>query len=186
MRTNRDAAMTYVFVDEGGYAERPMEPGGAVNMGVSFERFIAWRALNKKPKPTWADLKAMPRDEARALYDKFFFNPAHFDDLPVGVDYVVLDGFINGGGLTILQRALGLAPTHHEVAAHQFGPVTLWGSTHRDGKALIGKLCDTRLARNRTLRDYAVPVKLNSKTTFGMIWDRRTELVRGRALKMAA
>lgn len=185
MRTNRSAALAYVFTDEGGYAERAIEPGGAVNMGVSFERFVAWRQLKGKPHPTFADLKAMTRDEATALYDKFFLTPAHFDDLPAGVDYVVLDGFINGGGLTILQRALGLADGEPEVEHHQFGPKTLWGAVHRDAKTFVGKLCDTRLARNKTLRAYHQPVKTGSTTTFGVVWDRRTELVRGRALKMA-
>jgi lysozyme family protein len=179
MRANRGPALAYVFVDEGGYVERNTEPGGAGNFGISFERFKAWRAINGKPPATFADLKAMSKVEAAALYDKFFLTPAHFDDLPAGVDYVVLDGFINGGGLLILQRALGVKATGH------FDPVTLWAAKHREPKALINRLCDVRLARNKTLRLYRQPTKPGGNTTFGRVWDRRTELVRSRALKMA-
>ena len=38
MKSNYDIVMDHVFVSEGGYAERDSEPGGAVNMGISFTR----------------------------------------------------------------------------------------------------------------------------------------------------
>jgi lysozyme family protein len=187
MRSNRAPALSLVYGDEGGFVIRDTEPGGAGNFGISFDEFKDWWRLQKRVgNPTFDDLKAMPRSEADALYAKFYMDPAHFDDLASGVDYVVLDGFINGGGLTILQGALGFAESEREVQRHVFGPKTLWAATHRDPRALINKLCDVRLARNKTLKLYTRPTKPGGKTTFGQVWDRRTELVRGRALKMVA
>lgn len=179
MRNNREASLAHVYADEGGFVVRATEPGGAGNWGISFERFAAWwKATGRKGDPTFDDLKAMPRGDADKLYGKFFIDPCHFDDLPKGVDYVVLDGFINGGGLLILRRALGLGDKG------LFDPQVLWAAKHREPKAFINKLCDTRLARNKTLKIYREPTKAGGKTTYGMVWDRRTELVRKRALAM--
>lgn len=171
--------MDFVYIDEGGFAVRAIEPGGAVNMGISFERFEAWRALKGQHGVTHDDLKNMTRPEATEIYARFFFIPAHFDDLPSGVDYAVLDPWINGGGLVILNRALGFKDDHKP-----FDPVTLWAAKHRDAGALIDKLCDVRLARYRTLKNRNQPVKEGSKTTFLMVWEKRTELVRKRAKKL--
>jgi lysozyme family protein len=122
--------------------------------------------------------------DADALYGKFFMDPCHFDDLPLGVDYVVLDGFINGGGLIILQHALGMKDDHPEVEHHIFGPVTLWGATHRDPRVFINKLCDVRRARNAVLRLSNKPIKTGSQKTWEQVWNERTEVVRKRALAM--
>jgi lysozyme family protein len=111
-------------------------------------------------------------------------DPAHFDDLPIGVDYVVLDGFINGGGLIILQHALGMKDDHPEVEHHIFGPVTLWGAKHRDPRVFINTLCDVRRARNGNLRLSKKTIKVGSQKTWEQVWNERTEVVRKRALAM--
>jgi lysozyme family protein len=180
MLANRPKVMEYVYKDEGGFAIRELEPGGAVNMGIAFARFEAWRLLKSKKVVTFDDLKAMTRDEATEIYAKFYFVPSHFDDLPSGVDYSVLDPFINGGGLVILNRTLGFKDDHHP-----YGPDTLWGAKHRDPKWVIEKIREVRLARNKTLHNYSTPVSATSSTTFGRVWDRRTDLVCSRSLALA-
>src|SRR5882757_9614145 len=97
MKSNELAALDFVLKDEGGYAERPEEGGGAVNKGVTFTVFKAWRLKQNKPEPTWADLKAMTVEEAGQIYAAQFFEGVHFDDLPAGIDYCVLDAAVNGG-----------------------------------------------------------------------------------------
>ena len=51
MLSNFAKVMDLIFINEGGYAERDSEPGGAVNMGVSMVTFIAWRLFKKQPIP---------------------------------------------------------------------------------------------------------------------------------------
>jgi hypothetical protein len=46
-----------------------MEGGGAVNMGITFTVFVAWRLAHGKPHPTFADLKAMPLAELKAFVE---------------------------------------------------------------------------------------------------------------------
>lgn len=49
MKLNSEASLAYVLKDEGGYAERNTEGGGAVNRGITHSTFVAWRAKNKQP-----------------------------------------------------------------------------------------------------------------------------------------
>jgi lysozyme family protein len=185
MKSNRHVVLDFIYSAEGGFVIRDTEPGGAGNRGIAFERFKAWWHLQKRTgEPTFDDLKNQPQADADALYGKFFMDPCHFDDLPLGVDYVVLDGFINGGGLIILQHALGMKDDHPEVEHHIFGPVTLWGATHRDPRVFINKLCDVRRARNAVLRLSNKPIKTGSQKTWEQVWNERTEVVRKRALAM--
>lgn len=182
MTAKHDTALAWVFQDEGGYAERKEEGGGAVNMGITFAVFSAWRTGQGKPTPTFSDLRAMTREEAAAIYTAQYLAPIHFDELPAGVDYAVLDAAVNGGvtgSIKILQRALGM----NEIDGH-FGLVTRWAANHRDVPMLIGKLCDLRLATYKTYKTYDVPIKAGSARTWGDVWTARIGKVRARALAM--
>ncbi len=193
MRANVDAALAFVFKDEGGYAERPVEGGGAVNMGITFTVFKHWRLGLGHPEPTWADLKAMTKEEATQIYIVQFLNPVHFDDLPAGVDYAVYDASITGGvvGSTkLLQKALGLTP----VDGH-YGLVTKWAANHRPVPTLIDKLCELRSTQYKTfkiynkianpfLRDGVTPTPIEKQKTWGQIWEARIAEVRKRSMSM--
>jgi lysozyme family protein len=184
MKSNLATALTFVFRDEGGYAERNTEGGGAVNRGITFTVFCAWRSTQKKPVPTWADLKAMTEDEATQIYQAQYARGISFDDLPKGIDYCVLDAAVNGGvtgAIIVLQTALGLnQPDGH------FGLVTRWAVKHRDVKALINHFCDERLAKYKTFKNFNVPYKEGKAKTWGDIWTARIKIVRRRALEMVA
>lgn len=179
----RAEALAYVFADEGGYAERGTEGGGAVNRGITYATFKDWVRKQGKPMPTWSDLKAMSEAEATEIYVAHYLAPIHFDDLPYGVGYAVLDAAILGGvgGATkILNRVLGWG-----AQGALWTPITKWAVNHREPIALINKLCDDRLATYRTFKNWSVPVKEGSSRTWGEGWTARIERVRGRALEMA-
>jgi lysozyme family protein len=179
MKTNSDAAMAFVLKDEGGYAERNTEGGGAVNMGITFQTFVAWRRLAKKPEPTFADLKAMPIAEAKAIYAAQYMQPTGFDDLPIGVDYVVFDAAVNGGvtgSIKLLQEALGIKP----IDGH-YGLNTRWAARHRDHDTLIDGFCYFRLKTYKKLRRFNEPYKVGATRTWGDIWTARIKLVAKRA-----
>lgn len=184
MKDNLTRALEWVFKDEGGYAERPEEGGGAVNMGITFSVFKAWRLLHGKPEPTWEDLKNMGKPEATEIYHAQYLEDIHFDDLPAGADYAVYDASVNGGvagSIKILQQALGLVVDGH------FGLVTRWAANHRDVPALINALCDIRLKTYQGFGRWntiANP-KAAKPVTWGTIWGNRIAVVRKRSLDMA-
>lgn len=186
MKSNTAAALAFVFKDEGGYAERNTEGGGAVNRGITFTVFKAWRLAHGQPEPTFADLKASSIEEATEIYQAQFLGGVHFDELPAGVDYVVLNAAIQGGvtgAVKLLQQALSLAP----VDGH-YGLVTRWAANHRPVVDLINKLCDVQLAKYQTFKrwtEIANPTAAKEKQrTWGQIWGDRIALVRKRGLGM--
>lgn len=161
MRANLDKALAYVFVSEGGFAQRPTEPGGAVNMGISLQAYAAWwvklAATSGAPPdaPTIADLQKMTKEEAIAIYDTLYAEPIGFDALPSGVDYCALDAAVNEGvGWT--KRIMQAMP----VSA---------------ADDVIDFVCDTRLAGKR---------KRPQWVQFGRGWTSRIESVRKHAKEM--
>lgn len=185
MKENREILLAEILHTEAGYAERPEEGGGAVNRGVTFSVFQAWRSLKGQTSVTWDDLKLLTKEEAIEIYDEQYLKQIHFDELPNGVDYCVLDAAVNGGvagSIKILQEALGFP---EEKCDGNFGLVTRWAVTHRDLPTLINRLCDERLETYRTFKTTWNKIA-NTKTgkIWGVIWSERIESVRKHALRM--
>lgn len=97
MKKNWDRSVENILVWEGGWAERPNEPGGAVNKGISFQAFKEWRLAQGKPAPSFVDLKALSDEEAKAIYRQKYADPIKFDDLPPGYDYALLTAAVMTG-----------------------------------------------------------------------------------------
>lgn len=173
MKSNAAVVLAAVLKDEGGFAIRDTEGGGAVNRGVTFTVFKAWRLSRGRPEPTFDDLKAMGTEEAGEIYAAQYFAAVHFDDLPPGVDYCVLDASITGGpvgAIKILQEALGATVDGH------YGVATRWAVQHRPIGDLIDRICDARIAKYKTFSRFK-KVAVKSKT-WGQIWTERIERVR--------
>lgn len=123
---NREADMTEktisktldtVGVLEGGYVNHPSDPGGETNHGVTlgFLRQV-------KPNATSADLKALTKDDARAIFDEHFVRRPGFDQLPDAVQAEAVALGINAGiprAVKVLQQAAGVKEDGH------LGPSTL-------------------------------------------------------------
>ena len=182
MKSNIDQVMDWVFVHEGGYAERDSEPGGAVNMGVSFDAFKdAWKKKKKVGIPTFADLKAMKRGnlsdandmDAEDIYAEWFLIPIEFNVLPSGVDYALLDFAVNSGvcGSIRALRKKWKLPVSGKMDAK-----FLWALKSRDPVATITDICDARLDLMKGLKKWA---------QFSSNWSRRVDKVRERAITMA-
>lgn len=167
--------MDWIFIHEGGYAERDSEPGGAVNMGISFTAFKDWWAKNKRTgEPSFSDLKALTRQEAEGIYEIWFFKPIDFDKLPSGVDYALIDLAVNsgvGGALRATSKQL-LFPVTGKMT-----PQLSWALRFRDAKAVINAICDGRLALMRSSSKWP---------RFEHNWTSRVNKVRERALAMNA
>lgn len=168
-KENFELVMAEIFAHEGGYVDHKLDPGGATNLGITFAVLQKWRG-----KPiTKADVKALTKKEATEIYRKNYWNPTKCDDLPAGLDLVMMDGSVNSGigrGPKWVQSAVGV------TVDGKVGSNTIKAISAASPKDAINKACDARLAFLRGLKTWG---------TFGKGWSRRVEEVRKRAIEMA-
>lgn len=170
MKQNFDLSMAEILKHEGGYVDHPKDPGGATNMGITFNTLQRWRG-----KPiTKTDVKNLKREEVIRIYRAYYADVVGFDQLPSGLDYAVLDFGVNSGpkrAIIGLQRLLGVADDG------VLGPRTLLAvSQIKDLQTFINRYQDDRL---RFLK------QLSTFPTFGKGWTSRVEGVRKLALELS-
>lgn len=177
MTTLYDQALAALLADEGGRVQNSKDPGGRTNRGITQRTFDAWQDAHRLPR---RDVWTITEAEAGAIYRNRYFDPVHFDALPAGVGYCVIDESANSGphqAALDLQRALGV------TADGAIGVLTLAAAAKADPAELIGKLCDVRLGfmRRCKAKDGSLLWRV-----FGNGWKNRVAKVRARALAMAA
>ena len=99
-----------ILTEEGGLSAHPADPGGLTNYGIS-----------QRSYPT-LDIAALTLADAQALYRRDYWQPLHGDQLPPGLDLLLLDSAINQGAGTaikLLQQALRIKDDG------VLGPITL-------------------------------------------------------------
>ncbi len=159
-----------VFPHEGGYTNDPRDPGGPTNWGITIHDARKYWKSNA----TAADVKAMPKSVAEAIYWPHYAVPLCYDDLPAGPDYAALDYGINSGvsrAAKVMQRLVGMSNVDGAI-----GPATLAAIGRRDPEALVNAICDERMAFLRSLKTFSA---------FGKGWTRRVTEVRALALHFA-
>jgi lysozyme family protein len=164
-----DACLALVLVNEGGWSDDPRDPGGATNRGITRATLARWRG---RPVST-AELKALSRAEAAAIYRALYWDAVRADALPKGVDLAVFDHAVNSGpgrAARTLQSALGVA------ADGDVGPATLAAAAVADPATLIRELCRRRLALLERLATWR---------HFGRGWRSRIARTEGAALDRA-
>jgi lysozyme family protein len=166
--SNFDGALQRVLAHEGGYVDHPKDPGGATNLGITLATLARWRG---RPV-TKAEVAALTRAEAAAIYRAFYWDAVRADALPGGLDYAVFDLAVNSGpdrAARLLQRALGVAQDG------RIGPHTL-AAAAADPAAAIRALQRERRAFLERLPTWPV---------FGRGWSRRLDEVGRDALALA-
>ena len=162
MKSTYTQAMNYVYADEGGYSNDAGDPGGPTNYGITIgDARHYWKA-----DATAQDVRSMPKNVAADIYQKHYADPLHYDDLPAGVDYAVLDYGINSGisrSAKVLQRIVGVNPDG------LIGPITLEAVSKGSPVDLINKIYNERLSFLKALHTWPI---------FGKGWEARC--VRGR------
>jgi lysozyme family protein len=142
-------AMLIELKFEGGKDDDPIDPGGRTNQGVIQREFSAWLRKNGKPN---RDVFTMTDAERDTIYWENYGNKIHFNELPPGVDLVVLDGAINSGvsqSIKWLQRAIGVDATG------VMGNITLMAvQNYSDDDDLIAKILDRRMAFLKSLKTF--------------------------------
>ncbi len=167
---NFEHSLRLVLVSEGGYVDNPADPGKATNMGIT----IATLSAHLGHSATKAEVKALSRITAAAIYRKKYWDAIKGDDLPAGVDYAVFDFAVNSGikrAGQFLQGCLGVDQDG------EIGPATLAAVKAEKPSILIDTLCDRRLAWLK---------RLSTFKTFGKGWASRIIKVRLDAQLMAS
>ena len=162
------ACLAFVLTHEGGYTDDPRDPGGATNLGITLRVLAAWRHADV----TKADVQALQRAEAAAIYRAQYWNAAHGDVLPAGVDLMTFDAAVNmgvGRAAKMLQAACG-ATTDGAI-----GPATLRAVAVTPPDVVIRSMSDQRLTFYRGLPTFEA---------FGRGWTTRVADCRKAALEM--
>ena len=170
MKETYQEALKAVLLHEGGYSNHPFDTGGPTNWGIT----IADARTYWKANATASDVRKMPVEVAYGIYRKRYADALHYDDLPAGLDYAVLDFGINSGvsrSAKFLQRILKVEPVDGKI-----GLVTLTAAAKADTTATINALYKARLKFLRGLENYPV---------FGVGWERRCKEGRALALDLA-
>jgi lysozyme family protein len=137
-----------ILAEEGGLSRHPDDPGGLTKYGISQRSY---------PK---LNIAALTLANAEELYRNDYWLPIHGDQLPDGLDLLMLDCAINQGPQTaikLLQHALQIQ------ADGLIGPQTLSAA-----EAAMPGILDT-FAAERALRYELNP----NEATFGRGWFRR-------------
>jgi lysozyme family protein len=94
---------------EGGYVDDPDDPGGATNYGVTIHTMRRLGLdLTGDGAMNEADVKALSREQAVAIYVKHYFEQPRIHLLPAPLHATVFDMQVNAGAnaVRILQRTL--------------------------------------------------------------------------------
>jgi lysozyme family protein len=103
---------------EGGYVDHPDDPGGATNMGITFETLRAWRGESI----TKDDVKEPSESEAREICRANYWNALNCDQLPFGADLATFDFGVNAGVSRATKMLQGIVAVEAEG---QIGPITI-------------------------------------------------------------
>ncbi len=99
-----------ILTEEGGLVNHPRDPGKLTKFGIS-----------QRSYPD-LDIAHLTREQAMEIYRRDYWDPIKGDDLPAGLDLLLLDTAINMGATTavlLLQEALGVTQDGN------VGPATL-------------------------------------------------------------
>jgi len=95
-----DEAFDALIGNEGGYANNPKDPGGETMWGVT--------ARVARASGYTGAMRDLPRDTAKAIAKKLYWDPLRLDELDARVAFQIFDANYNGGHPVIwMQGAAG-------------------------------------------------------------------------------
>ncbi|MDG4594220.1 MAG: glycosyl hydrolase 108 family protein [Candidatus Contendobacter sp.] len=143
-----DQCVQFILQEEGGLVNHPSDPGGVTKYGIS-----------QRAYPNM-DIRAITLDDAKALYKRDYWLPIHGDELPGGLDLLMLDCAVNQHPSTaarLLQEALNTR------VDGVIGEMTL-NAARQQMPEVLGKFS--------ALRAWRYEINRNEET-FGKGWFRR-------------
>ena len=148
-----DAAFDALLGHEGGYSHHPSDPGGETMWGVT--RRVAIQEGYE------GDMRLLPRDTAKAIYRKRYWDAMRCDRMPPPLRFSLFDAAVNSGvkqATVWLQRALDVGDDGI------FGPLTLEAAQRCNGWRMAVRLNAERLDFMTSLPTWGA---------FGRGWARR-------------
>lgn len=150
---NFDAAFDRLIGHEGGYSFHRDDPGGETMWGVTLRvaRSNGYRG----------DMKHLPRDTAKAIYRKAYWDAVRADELPDELRFDVFDAAVNSGvrqAVKWLQRVIGVGDDG------VIGPMTIEAASRVNPVAAAAALNGERLDLMTSLPTFHA---------FGKGWVRR-------------
>jgi lysozyme family protein len=83
---------------EGGYGWHPADPGGPTKYGITCYDLAEHTGQKMTSMATWAPIvKAMTLATAEVIYANKYANAVRYNDLPAGIDVVMMDYGVNSG-----------------------------------------------------------------------------------------
>ena len=168
MKKNFDHCLELLLSHEGGFVNHPKDPGGMTNLGVTkavYDKYVGHES-------TEAEMRALTPELVAPIYKNNYWDIAHCDDMPNGVDWAIFDCGVNSGmsrPVKALQRIIGV------TADGGVGPYTLRAIGNKDSTELVEKMYEARQHFYENLSTFA---------TFGKGWTRRNKETLEQALKL--
>ncbi|MGN8152543.1 glycoside hydrolase family 108 protein [Agrobacterium sp. 22094] len=171
MRFNFLPSLKLTLKSEGGNVDDKRDPGGRTSRGIIQTVYDTYRRTRKLPL---RDVWTATEDEVADIYRTQYADKLRFDDLPVGVDFVVFDAGVNSGvsrGAKWLQSALGVS------SDGVVGAKTIAAASAVDPVKLIKSVCANRLSFVRSLTTLF--------KTFGKGWTSRISFTEANGIAMS-
>jgi lysozyme family protein len=163
------SCLPIILQNEGGFVDDAADPGGATNLGITLDTLSSWLGQ----AATVEDVRALTPATVAPIYQALYWNVAHCENCPAGVDLMVFDEAVNQGpgrAVCTLQAALGVA------VDGLFGPATQAALAQADPVAAITAMAATRVTYYRALANFP---------RFGNGWLNRVRRTAAAAIALA-
>ena len=141
MRKNFDKCFEMLLAHEGGFVNHPEDPGGATNLGVikrTLQNYLGRHV-------SMDEMRNLTPEDVKPIYRLSYADAVCFDDLPAGLDWVMLDWAVNSGSGRAAKALQMIVGAKQDGA---IGPKILQAVANYEAEATIGK--HTTAARNFT------------------------------------
>lgn len=175
MADNFQNIIEHLIMNEGGYVNHPMDPGGATIWGVTLRN---WRAYTGR-KVSKEEFKALQQRDVKEFYETQYWDKVNANLLPSGLDYCVFDFAVNSGvsrSAKLLQKLVGVIQDG-DIGKHTLRAVGeyIMLKGEEDNKGLKYLIDVFMYERKDFLR------KLKTFPVFGKGWFNRIEKVKQRS-----
>lgn len=167
--------INHVFRHEGGWFNHPNDPGGATMYGITIHDVRRYINPNAQPR----DVRRITRAQAAKIYRERYWNAIRGDELPAGLNQVVMDVAVNSGvgrARQFTRRMIGLPGTMTPFTDREIRLINERAANNGAVEALIRNHIEQRRRFVRSLGIYR---------HFGRGWERRITFVLNDSIRMA-
>lgn len=170
MQDDFKGILDFILGAEGGWSNNPDDTGGCTMAGVTLP---VYRNYKHNAGLTCADLQKISSIDVAGVYQKLYWLPVRGDELPAGIDLIVMDMAVNAGVSASAQLLQGVIGTNIDGA---IGAHTIACLLKQDVMQVIDKLTTAQDHYYRTRATFS---------TFGEGWLNRLADRETAALKLA-